>query len=90
MADKSNLRFAIIGCGRIAERHAEHIEHLANLVAVCDNKPERAKMFGDKHHCAFFLSVDEMLSSVKNIDIVSVCSPNGLHAEHSKIGRAHV
>ncbi|MCX6274294.1 MAG: Gfo/Idh/MocA family oxidoreductase [Bacteroidetes bacterium] len=83
MKEKSNLRFAIIGCGRIAERHAEHIEHLAQLVAVCDKKPERAKMFGDKHNCPYFNSVDEMLAAVKNIDIVSVCSPNGLHAEHS-------
>ena len=40
-------------------------------------------MFGDKHNCAYFNSIDEMLAAVKNIDIVSVCSPNGLHAEHS-------
>ena len=74
MSVKSNLRFAIIGCGRIAERHAEHIEHLAQLVAVCDNKPERAKMFGEKHHCPYFNSVEELLAGAKNIDIISVCS----------------
>ncbi len=83
MSEKSNLRFAIVGCGRIAERHAEHIEHLAQLIAVCDNKPERSKMFGEKHKCKYFNSMEELLNSIKNIDIVSICTPNGLHAEHS-------
>jgi len=30
------LKFAIIGCGRIAQRHAEHIAKQATLAAVCD------------------------------------------------------
>jgi UDP-N-acetyl-2-amino-2-deoxyglucuronate dehydrogenase len=33
---KGTLRFGIIGCGRIAQRHAEHIEHIGTLVAACD------------------------------------------------------
>src|SRR5690242_6421376 len=83
MSIKSNLGFAIVGCGRIAERHAEHIQQLAQLVAVCDNKPERAKKLGEKYNCKYFNSIDELLAGAKNIDIISVCSPNGLHAEHS-------
>jgi UDP-N-acetyl-2-amino-2-deoxyglucuronate dehydrogenase len=83
MTEKSNLRFAIIGCGRIAARHAEHIENLAHLVAVCDIKPDRAKALGEKYNCPYFTSIDDMLKEIKYIDMVSVCSPNGLHAEHS-------
>jgi len=30
------IRFAIIGCGRIAQRHAEHIHNKGILTAVCD------------------------------------------------------
>ena len=30
------IRFAVIGCGRIAARHAEHINKIGKLVAVCD------------------------------------------------------
>jgi predicted dehydrogenase len=30
------INFAIIGCGRIAQRHAEHINNNGRLVAVCD------------------------------------------------------
>jgi UDP-N-acetyl-2-amino-2-deoxyglucuronate dehydrogenase len=39
---KKKLSFAIIGCGRIAQRHAEQILKLGNLIAVCDIVPERA------------------------------------------------
>ena len=83
MAEKSNLRFALVGCGRIAERHAEHIHHLAHLVAVCDIKAERARALAEKYGSKWYGSIDDMLAGEKSVDIVSVCSPNGLHAEHS-------
>ena len=41
----TELRFAIIGCGRIAERHAEHIAKQAKLIAVCDTKEDRRNFF---------------------------------------------
>ena len=41
------LRIAIIGCGRIAERHAEHIIREAKLVAVCDTKKDRRNLKKD-------------------------------------------
>ncbi len=74
--------FAIIGCGRIANRHAEHIWNNGKLVAVCDIDPLKASQFAEKYNSEAFTSVDEMLGN-KDIDIVSVCSPNGLHAEHT-------
>src|SRR6188474_434817 len=80
---KSEIRFALIGCGRIAERHAEHISHLAQLIAVCDIKLERAKAIGERYGCKYYGSVDEMLRSGQGIDVVTICTPNGLHAEHS-------
>lgn len=79
---KSNLKFAIIGCGRIAHRHAEHIQKYAQLVAVCDIKETRAKEFSEKYHVKYYLDIDELLSN-NEIDIVSVCTPNGLHKEHT-------
>lgn len=79
----SPFQFAIIGCGRIAQRHAEHIQRLGKLAAVCDNIPERAKSLADKHGAASYTDIDTLLREVKGIDVVSVCSPNGLHAVHS-------
>jgi UDP-N-acetyl-2-amino-2-deoxyglucuronate dehydrogenase len=78
-----NLQFAIIGCGRIAERHAENISRFGQLSAVCDLKPERTEFFRQKYNCAAYASLDELLKKEKDIDLLAVCSPNGLHAAHS-------
>jgi UDP-N-acetyl-2-amino-2-deoxyglucuronate dehydrogenase len=79
----NNLNFAIVGCGRIAERHAEQIKRLANLIAVCDIAEERANEFGKKHASKVYFDLDDMLLNEKGIDVVSICTPNGLHAEQS-------
>src|SRR4030042_2604017 len=77
------LKVAIGGCGRIAQRHAEHIHNQGILTAVCDKDPEKAKELGEKYKAACFSSIDEMLKNKTAIDVVSVCTPNGLHAEHT-------
>ena len=76
------LRFAIVGCGRIAQRHAEHIQRLGKLIAVCDIEAKKAKELADKYKAMAFDNIDDLLKQ-SEIDVVSVCSPNGLHAEHS-------
>lgn len=40
------LKFAIIGCGRIAQRHAEHIQNNGILKAVCDIDIAKANYLG--------------------------------------------
>ena len=78
------INFAIIGCGRIAQRHAEHINNNGNLVAVCDIASEKADLLAVKYDAKSFYSIEEMLNSDDlNIDVIAVCSPNGLHAIHS-------
>ena len=77
------IRFAIIGCGRIARRHAEHIRSLGHLAAVCDVDPARAAAFGKDFGARHYPDVGEMLRAENDIDVVSVCSPNGLHAAHT-------
>lgn len=79
---KSALRFAIIGCGRIAQRHAEHISNKAQLTAVCDIVPERADALAKQYHAKAYYSVAELLKDSQTFDVASICSPNGLHAEH--------
>jgi UDP-N-acetyl-2-amino-2-deoxyglucuronate dehydrogenase len=77
------LKFAIIGCGRIAERHAEQISRLAVLVAVCDKIESRAELLGHKYGSKIYTIYEDLLLNEKELDVVSVCTPNGLHAEHS-------
>ncbi len=77
------LKFAIIGCGRIADRHAEQINRLAVLQAVCDNVESRAVRLGEKYGSRVYNDYEELLLNEKELDVISVCTPNGLHAEHS-------
>lgn len=77
------LNFGIIGCGRIAERHAEHIARLAIIKSVCDIDESKAVSLSGKYQAEHYTDIDEMFAKEKDIDIVAVCSPNGLHAEHS-------
>ena len=82
---ESNItKFALIGCGRIAQRHAEHIKKLGKLVAVCDNEFQKAKKLGEEFGARAYENINELLDNEKqNIDVVSICTPNGLHAQHS-------
>ncbi len=78
------IRFAIVGCGRIAQRHAEHINNYGSLVAVCDNIESKAVELASKYKdVAHFNNIDDLLKADLAIDVISICSPNGLHAEHS-------
>jgi len=79
-----SLRFAIIGCGRIAEKHATEIKKNGILAAVCDIDKQKVTEFANKHNSKPYFSIEEMLAdNTINIDIVSVCTPNGLHYTHT-------
>lgn len=79
------LRFAIVGCGRIAKRHSEllglkQIER-AELAAVCDIAVDRAQAFGERFDVPFFSDMHEMMTACE-IDVVVVLTPSGNHADH--------
>jgi UDP-N-acetyl-2-amino-2-deoxyglucuronate dehydrogenase len=78
------IKFALIGCGKIGTRHAEHIAKKGKLLAVCDINKSKATAFGEKYKCKSYVSLKYLLEDLKNeIDVVAICTPNGLHAEHS-------
>ena len=77
------LKFAIVGCGRIGKRHAEHIQNNGELVAVCDIVEEKANELSSEYSCAKYGSIEELLENEKGIDVIAICSPNGLHCEHT-------
>lgn len=83
-ADNKKIKFAVFGCGHIGKRHAEMIlgNAEAELVALCD-AGNKESLGIDKYNVPFFSSVDDLLNSGLEIDVVNVCTPNGLHAEHS-------
>jgi UDP-N-acetyl-2-amino-2-deoxyglucuronate dehydrogenase len=78
------LRFGLIGCGRVAPRHAQSLKQLGltDLVAVCDIRPNRADKFASDYGAAACYDYHEMLAR-DDIEVVTVCVPSGLHAEVS-------
>lgn len=80
---EQRIKVAIVGCGRIGHRHAKHITTYASLVAVCDVVEEKAQSLSKEYGAPYFLDIDSMLKECSTIDVVAICSPNGLHAQHS-------
>ncbi len=76
-------QFAIIGCGRIAPRHAQNIIACGKLVAVCDTDKSKADAFAKEYNATAYYTIDELLTAEKGVEIITVCTPNGFHAEHS-------
>jgi predicted dehydrogenase len=76
-------KFALIGCGKIAARHAENMARVGKLQAVCDVVNEKADAFAERYDANAYYTLDDLLANEPEIDIVSICTPNGLHAEHT-------
>ena len=77
------INIAIIGAGRIGIRHAEHASKYGNLVAICDNIEAKSKELSIKYNCKSFDSIKKLIQSGIKVDVAAICTPNGLHAEHS-------
>lgn len=86
MTVDKKIKFAIVGSGHIGKRHAEMIRRNpeAELVAMCDIR-DKSETGLDNIDIPFYRSIDELMKSGIDIDVVSVCTPNGLHAEHTLI-----
>lgn len=77
------IKFAVIGQGHIGLRHAEMIRRNpeAELIAVCDIRREAVPVTLQE---LFFTDAERMLRNI-DVDVVCVCTPNGLHATHALI-----
>lgn len=77
-------KFAVVGCGHIGKRHAEMIgrNDEAELVALVDVSPLE-ELGLDAYPVPFYHSIPELLAAQHEIDVICICSPNGLHAEQA-------
>ncbi|MBP7654547.1 Gfo/Idh/MocA family oxidoreductase [Candidatus Dependentiae bacterium] len=75
-------KFGIVGCGRISKRHLEVLTNLENaeVAAVCDIIKEKSEDAGKKYNVPYYLSYDEMLTKHRDIEVVNILLPSGLHA----------
>ncbi|MDB5221734.1 MAG: Gfo/Idh/MocA family oxidoreductase [Chitinophagaceae bacterium] len=75
--------FALIGCGKIANRHAENIVKRGVLTSVCDIIPERANDMATRFNARPYYSLESLLKAEEQLTTAVICTPNGLHALHS-------
>lgn len=78
------IKFAVIGQGHIGKRHAEMLRRNpeCELVAVCDILPKEVLGLNSMKE-EFFSSLDEMIIAHPEIEVINICTPNGLHAEQA-------
>lgn len=77
------FQFGIIGCGRIAQRHAEEIDKAGKLLAVCDIIEEKAENLAARYSCSAYTNINDLLACEPDLNVIAICTPNGLHAEHT-------
>jgi len=84
MPKSEKIKFAVIGAGHIGKRHAEMIrrEEEADLVALVDVRSQQ-QCGAESFDVPFFKSIEELLNSSLDIDVVNICTPNGMHAEQA-------
>jgi predicted dehydrogenase len=84
ISSPNSLGFALIGCGRAGERHVTQAAKFGRFVAACDIDEAAARRLGRDLDVDVFADYGAMLKAVQNkADVIAVCTPNGLHCEHT-------
>lgn len=84
-------RFGVIGAGMIGYWHAEAIRRLpdAELAGICDHGSGRAERFGPRCGCgAGHCGLEDFIAR-EDIDVITVATPSGVHAEAALMAARH-
>ncbi len=82
--DERKIKFAVIGQGHIGKRHAEMVRRNpeTELIAVCDVQLKDKLGLNDLTE-KFYNTPEELFASHPEVEVVSICTPNGWHASQS-------
>jgi predicted dehydrogenase len=87
-SDTSKFKIALIGGGRIADRHAQvlstHFKDFIEVVAFSEIVDERRSAFEEKHKIKGYKSTEEMLSE-NFIDVAVILTESGNHHRDSTL-----
>src|SRR2546423_2099724 len=81
-AQERRLGYALVGTGAIAGVQAEALSQVprAQLVAVYNHTPEKARALGERWDVPWTTSYDELLAR-PDVDVISICTPSGARVE---------
>ncbi|MBI4580384.1 MAG: Gfo/Idh/MocA family oxidoreductase [Planctomycetes bacterium] len=88
MAGKYGI--GVVGAGMIGNFHARAIKGLANaeLIAVCEQVPERGQKFAAEHGCKCYEDLEKFLDDGR-IDVITVATPSGMHRDVAVAAARH-
>ncbi|KAB3537312.1 Gfo/Idh/MocA family oxidoreductase [Alkaliphilus pronyensis] len=78
------MKIGVVGCGRISKTHFEAINKLSDIsiIGCCDIDEEKAKNASLKYSIPFWTTKYEELLKLKEVELVTICTPSGLHPSH--------
>jgi UDP-N-acetyl-2-amino-2-deoxyglucuronate dehydrogenase len=82
----SIINVGIVGAGRIAGHHIKAIKSnkLFKICCISDLILNKGKYYSDIYKIPFYKSYSEMLKLHKELDLVAIITPSGMHYEHAK------
>ncbi len=85
MVNKSKLKIGIVGCGTIADIHAQAIvqSEKLELVSVFSRTEDKARTMGEKYEVSWHTEWEAFISDSK-LDAVSICTPSGNHLDYGE------
>ena len=83
LKSKEMINFAVVGVGHIGKRHIDTIEKNPNSNLVATVETNRDQLDSISLEQPNYTSIAELFANHSDIDIVNICTPNGLHSAHA-------
>ncbi len=80
------IKMGLVGAGKIANNHFKAISELSDrfeLVCLCDTHPETLEKAASALKIEGYSSLQTLLSTRSDLDLITLCSPSGLHAQQT-------
>lgn len=79
----NNIKFGLIGCGRISAKHFEAIAQIENaeIISCCDIIEKKARETSEKYNIKIHYKDYKKMLDTEKLDAILICTPSGLHPQ---------